>query len=275
MLHTTSKNNFSGQQQWVIRYDGPGHDLDRASGIAVNDSGNVYVTGWSWEAATSSDYATIKYDSAGQEQWVARYNSPGNGTDAATRIATDESGNVYVTGNSRDPSTNYEHYVTIKYNSAGQEQWVASYSGPYNGAQLPLGIAVDGSGNVYVTGQSTGSGFASDCATVKYNASGTEQWVARYDGPGGSEDSACGLVLDNSGNVYVTGTSVETGNNTDYATIKYLQGPPPTPTPTPTASPSPTPTATVPSSPTPTATGSPTTSPTPMETPTPTPTPKS
>src|SRR5437762_10282299 len=65
MDYATIKYNFSGQQQWVIRYDGPGHDLDRASGIAVNDSGNVYVTGWSWGAATSSDYATVKYNSAG------------------------------------------------------------------------------------------------------------------------------------------------------------------------------------------------------------------
>ena len=118
------------------------------------------------------DYATIKYNSAGQEQWVARYNSPGNGDDGATRIAIDGSGNVYVTGQSGDPITNYERYVTIKYNSGGQEQWGASYSGPYNGAHLPLGIAVDGSGNVYVTGQSVGPGFADDYATVKYDRSG-------------------------------------------------------------------------------------------------------
>jgi hypothetical protein len=138
-----------------------------------------------------------------------------------------------------------------------------------------------GSANVYVTGASNGSGFANDYATVKYNASGTEEWVARYNGPGNFEDSASGLVLDASGIVYVTGTSVGLGTNTDYATIKYVKGPPPTQTPTPTASPSPTPTAnatataTVPSSPTPTTTPSSTPSSTPMETPTPTPTPTS
>jgi hypothetical protein len=266
--YVTIKYNSAGQQLWVARYNGPANGADAAEAIALDGSGNVYVTGGSTGTTfPDSDYATIMYNSAGQQQWVARYNSPANGTDSATRIAIDGSGNVCVTGHTRDPSTNYEHYLTIRYNSAGQEQWVASYSGPYNGAHLPLGMAIDGSGNVYVTGSSAGPGFANDYATVKYDTSGAEQWVARYNGPGNFEDSASGIAVDASGNVYVTGTSVGLGTNTDYATIKYVQGPPPTPTPTPTASPTPTPTTT--------ATPSTTPSSTPMETPTPTPTPTS
>ena len=277
--YATIKYNPAGQQQWVARYNGPGNGTDAAYAMAVDHSGNVYITGTSIGTTFPDfDYATIKYNSAGEQQWVARYNSPGNGDDGATRIAIDGSGNVYVTGGSLDPITNYEQYVTIKYNSGGQEQWDASYSGPYNGHHVALGIAVDGSGNVYVTGQSLGAGFHYDYATVKYDPAGTEQWVARYNGPGDSEDSASAIAVDGSGNVYVAGTSVGLGTNTDYATIKYVQGPPPTPTPTTTASPTPTPTATstptatASSSPTPTATASPTPSSTPMETPMPTPT---
>jgi Beta-propeller repeat len=280
--YATIKYSPSGQEEWVARYNGPGNGTDAANALAVDGSGNVYVTGTSVGTTFPDfDYATIKYNSAGQEQWVARYNSPGNGDDGATRIAIDGSGNVYVTGGSIDPITNYEQYVTIKYNSGGQEQWDASYSGPYNGAHTPLGIAVDGSGNVYVTGQSAGPGFHYDYATVKYDPAGTEQWVARYNGPGDSEDSASAIAVDGSGNVYVAGTSVGLGTNTDYATIKYVQGPPPSPTPSATASPTPTPTptptatptatATAPFSPTPTGTPSP--SSTPIDTPTPTPTP--
>ena len=168
--YATIKYSPSGQEEWVARYNGPGNGIDAAYALAVDGSGNVYVTGASVGTTFPDfDYATIKYNSDGQEQWVARYNGPGNGDDGATRLAIDGSGNVYVTGQSRDPITNYEQYVTIKYNSGGQEQWDASYSGPYNGAHLPLGIAVDGSGNVYVTGQSAGPGFADDFATVKYN----------------------------------------------------------------------------------------------------------
>ena len=61
------------------RYNGPGSEgnlTDIAWAIAVDDSGNVYVTGQSVGAGTDDDYATIKYSSDGQEQWVARYNGP-------------------------------------------------------------------------------------------------------------------------------------------------------------------------------------------------------
>ena len=141
MDYATIKYNFSGQQQWVIRYDGPGHDLDRASGIAVDDSGNVYVTGWSWGAATSSDYATVKYNSAGQQQWVARYDGPVHGDDEAIGIALDGSGNIYVTGYSVGSGTDRD-YVTIKYNPSGQAEWVDRYNGnnildrPFHGCRL-------------------------------------------------------------------------------------------------------------------------------------------
>jgi len=61
------------------------------------------------------DYATIKYDSQGNELWVARYNGPGNNIDEANAIALDEAGNIYVTGVSRGDRGNgiREDYATI------------------------------------------------------------------------------------------------------------------------------------------------------------------
>src|SRR4029077_7750140 len=112
----TIKYNSDGQQQWVARYDGPVNYTDKATAIAVDASGNVYVTGASSSNAGAGglDYATIKYNSAGQQQWVARYNGPGNYIDQARAIAVDGSGNVYVTGESYGPT--YSEYATIKYN---------------------------------------------------------------------------------------------------------------------------------------------------------------
>lgn len=239
--YTTIKYDTSGKEKWVARYNGPGNGADAAFDIAIDGSGNIYVTGASVGTTIDDfDYATLKYNSDGQEQWVARYDRFGNGSDEAMALALDGSSNVYVTGRSRDPSTNYEYYVTIKYNSSGEEQWASSYSGPDNGYHIALAIAVDSSGNAYVTGGSR-DGNTSDYATVKYNALGTEEWVARYNGPGDSEDQAAGIAVDGSGNVYVMGTSVRSGTNTDYATIKYVQGTTPTPTPTATPTPRPTP----------------------------------
>jgi len=105
-------------QVWVARYNGPGDSGDYAYAIAIDNSGNIYVTGYSYGSGTYDDYATVKYDSSGVEQWVARYNGPGNYEDWAFAIALDNSGNVYVTGWSMGSGTEYD-YATIKYSSTG------------------------------------------------------------------------------------------------------------------------------------------------------------
>ena len=129
-------------QAWVARYNGPGNLDDGAHAIAGDGSGNVYVTGGSNGSGTDLDYATIMYTSAGQQQWVARFNGPANGWDRAAAIARDSSGNVYVTGQSLGLGTNFD-YATVKYDSAGQELWVARYNGPGNSNDEALAIAVE------------------------------------------------------------------------------------------------------------------------------------
>jgi uncharacterized delta-60 repeat protein len=218
--YATIKYNSAGVEQWVQRYNGPGNDYDVANAIAVDGQGNVYVTGISRGSTTFYDYATIKYNSAGVEQWVQRYNGPGNDDDAAYSLAVDGQGNVYVTGNSFGSGTWFD-YATIKYNSAGVEQWVARYNGPGNSGDEALSLAVDGQGNVYVTGSSYGSGTSGDYTTIKYNSDGDTIWVRRYDGPGNSDDGAYSLAVDGQGNVYVTGYSIGSGTSYDYVTIKY------------------------------------------------------
>jgi len=207
-------------QEWVSRYNGPGYSYDYSKSLVVDNSGNVYITGWSTGNGTYYDYATIKYNSAGVQQWVQRYDGPGNDTDYVRSIAVDGQGNVYVTGGSIGNGTGYD-YATIKYNSAGVQQWVARYNGPGNGNDEAYSLAVDDSGNVYITGKSIGIGTNSDYATIKYNSSGVLQWVSRYNGPGNSNDEASSIAVDDSNNVYVTGGSTGNGTGSDYATIKY------------------------------------------------------
>jgi uncharacterized delta-60 repeat protein len=241
--YATIKYSPAGQEQWVARYNGPGNDHDGATDISTDNSGNVYVTGFSVSSRGDYDYATMKYNSSGEEQWLARYDGPGNDWDLAGSIAVDNWGNVYVTGNSVGTTYPDYDYATIKYDSAGQEQWVARYNGSDHGEDDASGLAIDGSGNVYVTGSSDGANGFPDYAMIKYNSAGQQQWVARYDGPGNSYDIARAIAVDSLENVYVTGNSFCSDTDSDYATIKYIPLPvTATPTPRPVASPRPRPT---------------------------------
>lgn len=206
-----------GNELWEARYNGPRNGNDQASAIAIDDIGNVYVTGWSAFNAQwpwNHDYATVKYDSSGNELWVARYNGPGVDEDMAWDIAVDSSQNVYVTGHSWGSKigikTKYD-YATVAYDSSGNELWVARYNGPVNGYDWGRAVAVDETGRVYVTGYSSTIEKQAykymDYATVAYDSSGNELWTARYNAPGNLNDYAYDLALDSSGNVYVTGTT--------------------------------------------------------------------
>ena len=119
---------FTPAQEWVARYNGSSNGEDRANAIALDNAGNIYVTGVSGDSMTwpfMFDYATVKYDPSGVEQWVAQYDGSGNGEDEAYAIAVDNMGNIYVTGYSYGVGTSEEDYATVKYNSSGMEQWVA------------------------------------------------------------------------------------------------------------------------------------------------------
>jgi uncharacterized delta-60 repeat protein len=218
--YVTIKYSPSGTQEWVARYNDPSNGDDWPNALAVDAAGNVYVTGYSSGAGTFYDYATVKYDPSGVQQWVARYNGPGNTKDRAWDVAVDGAGNVYVTGDSGEGSVNLSDYVTVKYNASGAEQWNARYSNAYDYASA---LGVDASGNVYVTGYSYGAGTFYDYVTVKYNANGGQGWLDRYHG-GVGDDLAYALATDAAGNVYVTGESTGSGTGSDYATIKYSPG---------------------------------------------------
>ena len=127
-----------------------------------------------------------------------------------------------MTGQSQGIGTGVD-YATIKYNSAGAEQWVNRYNGSANSADAAFALALDHSGNIYVTGFSSETLTSRDYATIKYNAEGIEQWVIKYNGTANSDDAAIAIAVDDPENVYVTGVSVGVGTGLDFATIKYSQ----------------------------------------------------
>ena len=153
------------------------------------------------------------------QAWVQRYNGPADGDDLAYAVAVDASNNVVVAGFSLGSGSGYD-YATIKYSAAGLPLWTNRYNGPGNGDDLAGRVAVDGSNNVIVTGQSVGNGADYDYATIKYSAAGLPLWTNRYNGPYGN-DYATALAVDGSNNVIVTGYSYSSGSSADWATIKY------------------------------------------------------
>jgi len=153
------------------------------------------------------------------EEWVAKYNGPGNLGDEARALVVDDSGNVYVTGSSTGNGTSYD-YTTIKYAPDGDTLWVRRYNGSLNGQDYAHALAVDASGNIYVTGYSYEIGTDYDYTTIKYSPNGNTLWVRSYNNY--EDDYARALVVDTSGNVSVTGESYAgTSAEYDYATIKY------------------------------------------------------
>lgn len=225
--YTTVAYNASGNQWWASSYAFLGsNSYDLASAIAVdNANGNVYVTGESYSGVGSrDDYATVAYDSSGNQLWVARYNGTVNGMNIAHAIAVDSTtGNVYVTGESYGGVTSGIDYATVAYDSRGNQLWAARYHGPGTASARAFAIAVDCAGNVYVTGSSDGGASGFDYATVAYDSSGNQLWVARYNGPGNSADNARAIAVDSAGNVYVTGESARgaSADYVDYATVAY------------------------------------------------------
>jgi hypothetical protein len=214
------KYDKNGDSMWVRIYNGPGNGFDRANAIAVDDDGNTYVTGVSAGNGTGLDITTIKYDEDGDLEWVQRYNGANNSTDEAQALTIDTRGNVYVTGSVDQGNGNFRDIVTIKYNKAGQQQWVATY---HRDHESGTAIAVDDAGNVYLTGV-TGPGTEdadNDYVTIKYNSAGVQQWVSIFASPGDAQNGGANdLVLDANDNVYITGVSAFQ-NGLDYATIKY------------------------------------------------------
>ena len=218
-------------QQWVKRVNGTGNNMDAITAMVVDKAGNVYVTGYSFSGANDNDYVTIKYNSSGVQQWLAKYDGPGNGSDKPASIFVDNSGYVYVTGSSdglTGPFIDID-VATIKYSPQGTQVWAARYAGSLGRADAGNAIKVDAGGNVYVTGYTTVRvlGQKKIYLTIKYNASGVQQWLQTLQGVGqtnGQDDAAAGLALDASGNVFVTGyVFAGTGyaGRTDYLTAKY------------------------------------------------------
>jgi hypothetical protein len=196
----TVKYSGAGVPLWTNRFSGPGYTATTLS-IAVDSNGNAFVAGRSIGSC-----ATIKYSGAGVPLWTNYL-----GGFAIGGVAVDNGGKVFVTATTANYGSPAGDYVTAAYSSAGAPLWTNYYNGPENLNDHIRSMAVDGNGNVVVTGVS-----ARRFATIKYSGAGVALWTNRYDAPQGDHDVASAVVVDGSGNAFVTGSSGSAG-----VTIKY------------------------------------------------------
>ncbi len=266
-----AKYNSSGDAQWVAKAGSSSHS-ERGNAIALDTSGNIYVTGTSNVGSMSFynsdgtasgtslptgkgeyDVFLAKYNASGFFQWAIKMTS--SFTEQGLGVAVDTSGNPYITGYYRGPMDLYNtdgitfasvsHFGTgsddvfiAKYNSSGVLQWLRTahaYGVSGTGVnERGYGVAIDTSNNVYLTGifrystyfytlSPSGSGSvtrisvtatsaSTDMFVVKYNPSGTIQWIAK--GGSTAADQANEIAIDTNNNIYVTG--YYTGSSTFY-----------------------------------------------------------
>jgi hypothetical protein len=232
---------------------------DSGYGIAVDSSGNAYVTG----TTASVDFPTVNpLQASPHGAFVAKLNATGSAlvystylggsssADDGYGIAVDSSGNAYVTGatTSRDfPTVNplqatygggaYDAFV-VKFNPAGSALIYSTYLGGSGfWGDFGQGIAVDSSGNAYVTGQTCSTDFptanpiqisaGSECSSARFggdafvaklNAAGSALVYSTYLG-GTGDDLGLGIATDSSGNAYVVGST----ESTNFPTANALQ----------------------------------------------------
>jgi len=229
-----------------------GRSGDVGYGIAVDVSGNAYVTGYtsSTNFPTQNPYQGTKpgyYDafitklsSSGGTLSYSTYLG-GSNRDYGYGIAVDNSGNAYVTGetNSRDFPTQNPYQETYggdedafitKLSSSGSTLAYSTYLGGSSG-DVGYGIAVDVSGNAYVTGYTSSTNFPTQnpyqgtkpgyyaAFITKLSSSGNAFAYSTYLG-GSSGDVGYGIAVDVSGNTYITGET----DSTNFPTQNPYQG---------------------------------------------------
>ena len=157
----------TGDSTAAATYNGPASSQDQLTAMAIDASNNVYVTGASSAAGTILDYATLKYNSNLQQQWLQRTTNAGS--DIPTSMSLDPvNGNVYVTGTNNNGTNGFD-YLTVSYRSDGTFNWEKRENGTANTHDYASSIASLDSDRIFVTGSANFNSIGIAYFTLRYS----------------------------------------------------------------------------------------------------------
>jgi hypothetical protein len=190
------------QQTW----GGSGHDT--ATGIAVDQDGNIYITGWCTSFSAYGNYGVLleKYDAALAFQWAWVWGSDQH--DYAEDVAVDSTGNVYVTGLSLTYGGNG---IVLKSDPSGTLTAQVTWDYLYPGNKHFYHLAVDAWDNIFVIGDLPDGDIGNDPVILKYDTALHLAWARQW--PGWNDDSGRGIAVDSNGIIYATGATLSHGES--------------------------------------------------------------
>lgn len=214
----TLKYDINGNLIWTARYNGTANMDDKAFSIALDNAGNVYVSGYATNTGTGKDFTVVKYNSSGVQQFVYTKNGSASGDDVANSLVF--FGNkLYVTGNLKNTGTNNDIYTTSLNANSAFVNWNKTQNGTANLNDQSLEVKILGN-DVLICGGVTNLGTNQDYFFAKYNASnGSTVFAKTYDAFGGN-DFATSIAIDASNTYAIVGV-VQNGVNYEYHTAKY------------------------------------------------------
>ena len=209
----------NGAPLWNETYNATSKD-DIAWALTLSpDGSDVYVTGYSQGVSSGGDQATLKLNAtSGSVLWTSRYNSPANRDDWGFSLTISSDGSTLYSAGGRGravgSATTYDYLATSMNASNGSVNWARFYNGPGDYMKsdafdegYDAELSPDGS-HLFVTGQSYRTGTSFDLATVAYDTSGNQLWIARYNNSTNGQEYAPSAVLTGDGSkLYVTGES--------------------------------------------------------------------
>ncbi len=210
----------TGSVVWSTTYNGAGNSHDMGKHIIADGSGNVFVTGASYNGSWNTDYLCLAYNSSGVQQWASTWDYLGF-DDAATKVAI--SGvNLNITGAVTTATPNAYTTATIKLSQATGSLLATTVSTAITTTSVDVvtDLASDGSGNIVVVGTNNVLGEGKNFYVQKVSNTLAPTWTYTYNGAASLDDVAKAIQIDASGNVYIAGFSTSSTLAREVTLIK-------------------------------------------------------